>query len=169
MSAPGALGVKGVDGAALEGLDGILDEARLVERVGVDHHLHVVVVGDRKAAVDRRRRGTPVLVQLERTGAALDHLLQRRRARGITLAGEAEIDRQAIGGLDQAPDMPWPRRARGGEGAVRRPGAAAEHGGDACPPRLLPLLRAAIADGGAEAAAGEELALAPARPGAWAA
>jgi hypothetical protein len=45
--------VKGVDGAALERLDGILDEARLVERVGVDHHLHVVVVGDGEAAVDR--------------------------------------------------------------------------------------------------------------------
>src|SRR3954468_3661536 len=48
--AAGALGVEGVDGAARERLDGVLDEAAFVERVGVDHHLHVVVLGDREAA-----------------------------------------------------------------------------------------------------------------------
>jgi hypothetical protein len=47
MAAAGAFGVEGVDGAALEGADGVLDEAALVQRVGVEHHLHVVVVGDR--------------------------------------------------------------------------------------------------------------------------
>src|SRR5262249_22931305 len=41
VPAAGALGVKGVDGAALERLDGVLDEAGLVKRVGVDHHLYV--------------------------------------------------------------------------------------------------------------------------------
>ena len=71
----------------------VLDEARLVERVGVDHHLDVVVVGDREAAVDRGRRGAPILVQLECAGAGLDHLLERRRPRRVTLAGEAEINR----------------------------------------------------------------------------
>src|SRR5262249_58811666 len=62
-------------------------------------------------------------------------------------------------GLDHAADMPWPRRTRGGEGAVRRPGAAAEHGGDARHQRLLHLLRADIVDVGVEAAGGEDLAL----------
>ena len=132
----------------------------LVERVGVDHHLHVVIVGDRQAAVDRRRRRAPVLVQLERTGAALDHLLQRRRARRVALAGEAEIHGKAVGGLDHTADMPRPRRAGGGEGAVRRPGAATEHGGDAGHQRLLHLLRADIVDVGVEAAGGEDPAFA---------
>ena len=132
----------------------------LVERVGVDHHLHVVVVGDRQAAVDRGRRRAPVLVQLERAGAGLDHFLQRRRPRRVALAGEAEIDRQAVGGLDHAADVPRPRRAGGGEGAVRRPGAAAEHRGDARHQRLLDLLRADEVDVGVEAAGGEDLALA---------
>jgi hypothetical protein len=36
-----------------------------VERVGVDHHLHVVFVGDGEAIVDRGGRRAPVLVQLE--------------------------------------------------------------------------------------------------------
>src|SRR5262249_33657248 len=89
-----------------------------------------------------------------------DHLLQRRRARGIALAGEAEIDRQSVGGLDHAADMPGPRRAGGGEGAVRWPRAAAEHGGDARHQRLLHLLRADVVDVRVEAAGGEDLALA---------
>src|SRR5712692_3290231 len=59
----------------------------LIERVGVDHHLHVVVVGDRQAAVDRGRRRAPVLMQFERAGAGFHHILQRRRARGVALAG----------------------------------------------------------------------------------
>ena len=102
VAAAGAFGVEGVDGAALERLDGVLDEAGFVERVGVDHHLHVVVVGDRQAAVDRRRRRAPVLVQLQRAGAGLDHFLERRRPRGIALAGKAEIDRKIVGRLDHA-------------------------------------------------------------------
>ena len=94
---------------------------QFVERVGVDHHLHVVIVGDRQAAIDRRRRGAPILVQLERTGAGLDLLFQRRRQRGIALAGEAEIHRKRVGGLDHAGDVPRARRAGGGVGAGAGP------------------------------------------------
>src|SRR5262249_23548701 len=71
-----------------------------------------------------------------------------------------EIDRQSVGGLDHAADVPRPRRAGGGEGAVRGPGAAAEHGGHARHQRLLHLLRADIVDVGVEAAGGEDLAFA---------
>ena len=46
MSAAGAFGVEGVNGAALERGDRVFDEARFVQRVGVDHHLHIVIVGD---------------------------------------------------------------------------------------------------------------------------
>ena len=50
--------------------DRVLDEAGLVERVGVDRHLDVELVGDlRGSAVDGRGRGAPVLVQLEPDGA----------------------------------------------------------------------------------------------------
>ena len=50
MSAAGAFGVEGVKGAALEGLDRVLDETLFVERVGVDHHLNV-----ESSATDRQQ------------------------------------------------------------------------------------------------------------------
>ena len=160
VAAAGAFGVEGVDGAALERLDGVLDEAGFVERVGVDHHLHVVVVGDREAAIDRGRRRAPVFVQLQRAGAGLDHFLQRRRPRGVAFAGKAEIERKIVGRLDHARDMQRAGRAGRGESAVRRAGAAAEHRGDARHQRLVDLLRADEMDVGVEAAGGEDLAFA---------
>ena len=51
-----------------------------VQRVGVDHHLHVEEVGYAERAVDRGGRGAPVLVQLQARRAGADHLLQRGRA-----------------------------------------------------------------------------------------
>ncbi len=160
VPAAGAFGVEGVDGAALERLDGVLDKAEFVERVGVDHHLDVVVVGDREAAVDRGRRRAPVLVQLERAGAGFDHFFERRRPRRVALAGKAEIDRKIVGRLDHARNVPRPGRAGGGERAVRRAGAAAEHRGDAGHQRLVDLLRADEMDVGVEAAGGEDFAFA---------
>ncbi len=160
VAAAGAFGMEGVDGAALERLDGVLDEARFVERVGVDHHLDVVIVGDRQAAIDRRRRRAPVLVQLQRTGAGLDHFLQRRRARRIAFAGKTEIDRKIVRRLDHAPDMKRPGRAGGRKRAVRRAGAAAEHRGDAGHQGFVDLLRADEMNMGVEAAGGEDFALA---------
>ena len=71
---------KVADRAALDGGDGVLDEARFVERVGVDRHLHVGGVGHVQAVVDRRRRGAPVLVQLQADGAGLDLLVAARPA-----------------------------------------------------------------------------------------
>jgi hypothetical protein len=51
-------------GKALDGGQRVLHAARLVQRVGVDRHLHVHRVGDVQTVVDGRRRGAPVLVQL---------------------------------------------------------------------------------------------------------
>ena len=144
----------------LNALDRVLDEARFVQRIGVDHHLHVVVVGDAEAAVDRGGGGAPVLVQFQRAGAGLDLLDQRRRLRGVALAGEAEVHREFVGRLDHPGNVPGPGRAGGGEGAGGGAGAAAQHGGHARHQRLLDLLRADVVDVGVEAAGGEDLALA---------
>ena len=92
----------------------------------------------REAAVDRRGRGAPVLVQLEAAGAGLDLLAQRLGQAGVALAEEAEVHRQAFGRLQHAADVPGAGRAGRGVGAGRRPGAAADQRRDAAtsaPPR----------------------------------
>ena len=160
VAAAGALGVEGVDGAALEGGDGVLDEAGFVQRVGVDRDLHVHLVGDGEAAVDRGRRRAPVLVQLEAAGAGRDLLAQRLGQAGIALAEEADIDRPGLQRLQHAADVPGAGRAGGGGGAGGRAGAAAEHGGEAGGQRLVDDLRADEVDVGVDAAGGDDLALA---------
>src|SRR5258706_1569390 len=160
MAAAGAFGVEGMNGAALEGLDGVLDVAYLVEGVSVDHHLDVMVDGNRLGAVDRRRRRAPVLVQLEGAGAGFDLLFQRRRPGRVAFAGEAEVHRKRVRGLDHAADVPRTGRAGGGVGAGSRAGAAAQHGGDAGHQRFFDLLRADEVEGGVEAAAGGEFSFA---------
>jgi hypothetical protein len=78
-----------VEGAALR--------TRLVQRVGVDVNLHVVLVGDREADVDVGRRRPPVLVQLETASARADAVDEATWARIIALAGEAVVEREAVG------------------------------------------------------------------------
>ena len=80
MAAARPFGVEGMDRPALDRGDRIFHEAAFVQSVRVDHHLHVVFVGDRQAAVDGRRRRAPVLVQLQRTCARQHHFDDARPA-----------------------------------------------------------------------------------------
>ncbi len=93
MTPAGTFGVIGVNRPTLEGRQGILDKAGFVERVSVNRHLHVVTFGHAQTAVDCRRRGAPVLVQFQAHRPGFELLLQRRRAAGVALAEEAQIDR----------------------------------------------------------------------------
>ena len=120
----------------------------------------VELLGDGEAAIDRRRGGAPILVQFEAAGAGLDHLDQRLGLRRVALAEKAEIDRQALGRLQHAREVPRPRRAGRRRGAGRRPGAAAEHRRDAAVERLLDQLRADEMDMRVDAAGGDDPALA---------
>src|SRR5260221_8796 len=72
MAAAGAFGVVGVDGAAGDGGDRVFHETRFVQRIRVDGHLHVELVGDGQTAVDRRGGGAPVFVQFQAAGAGSD-------------------------------------------------------------------------------------------------
>lgn len=160
VAAAGALGVVGVDGAALEGAEGGLDEAGFVEGVGVDRHLDVVALGDLQAVVDRRRGAAPVLVQLQADGAGEHLLLQRQRQAGVALAGEADVHREGVGGLEHPRHVPGTGGAGGGVGPGGGAGAAADHGGDPAHQRLFDLLRADEVDVRVDAAGGEDHALA---------
>ena len=79
MAAAGAFGVIGVNRAAVDRRDRVLDESRFVEGVGMNRDLHVEFVGDREALIDRRGRRPPVLVQLQADRARANLLAQRFR------------------------------------------------------------------------------------------
>ena len=113
VAAARAFGVVGVDRAALERGDRVFDEARFVQRVGVDRDLHVVLVGDRQAVVDRRGRRAPVLVQLQADRAGLDLLVERARGRlALPLPRKPRFIGKRVGRLQHARDVPRARACR---------------------------------------------------------
>mmetsp|Transcript_45780 Transcript_45780/g.89457 ORF Transcript_45780/g.89457 Transcript_45780/m.89457 type:complete len:601 (+) Transcript_45780:993-2795(+) len=131
VSAPRALAVVGVHSPSLERRERSLAARTLVEGVGVDGHLDVVVLRHPQAAVDGGRRGAPVLVQFEPASPCRDGVEQPLRPTGVALASEAEIERQAVGGAHHHPQVAGRRRAGGGAGAAGRARAAPQHRGEA--------------------------------------
>ena len=100
MAAAGALGVIGVNRPALERGDRVVDEARLVQRVGVDRHLHVVL-SRRRARQQSIAAGVVPQSSCSFRPIApapnlLDEALGRRR---VAFAREPEVHRQRVGRL----------------------------------------------------------------------
>ena len=160
MTAARALGVIGVDRAAAYRRERVFDEARLVQRIGVDRDRNIELLGDGEAAIDRGRGRPPILVQFEAAGAGLDHFDKGLWLGRVPLAEEAEIDRDALGGLQDACEVPRSRRAGRCRGPGGRAGAAAEHRRDAAVKRFLGELRADQMDVAVDAAGGDDPALA---------
>ncbi len=160
VPAAGALGVIGVDGAAVDRGQGVLDEARLVEGVGVQVDLHAGGVGDRQAGVDGGRRGAPVLVQLETRCATAQLLPHRLGADGVALAEQRDVQRPGVERLQHARQVPGTRRHGGGLAALGRAGAAGDDRGDAAAERLLHDLRADQVDVTVDGARGDDAAVA---------
>ncbi len=115
-----ALGVVGVDGAAADRAQRVLDETHLVEGVGVDVHLHAGRVGDRQARVDGCRGGAPVLVKLETRCAAAQLLPHRLGADGVALAEQRDVQRPGVQRLEHAGQMPGSRGHGGRLAALGR-------------------------------------------------
>ena len=164
MAAAGALGVVGVDRPAVDRRDRVGEVAALVQRVGVQRDLDVVVVGDSERAIDRRRRRAPVLVDLEPAGAGVQLLGQCLRAAAVALAEQADVDRKRRSGLEHPGEVPRARGAGGALGAVGGTGAAADQRRHAVCERVRDLLggeevdvRVDRARGGDEALAGDHL------------
>ena len=99
-------------------------------------------------------------MQLEADGAGLDLLAQRLRQAGIALAEKSEVHGKRFRRLQHTVYVPGAGCTRGGLGAGGRPGAAAEHGGDARHQGLLDLLRADEVYVGVDATGGNDQALA---------
>lgn len=142
MSAASTFGVKGVDCSAFHGGDGVFDKAAFVQRIGVDHHLHVHGIGHGQAAINGAGRSAPVFVQLQSTGARVHLFFQSCRKRGITLARNGKVHCEGICGLKHAFDMPWTGRTGGCQRAMRGSRSAAQHGGQPRMKSVIDLLRA---------------------------
>jgi len=153
--------MKRVNGAALERLDGILDEAGLVQRVEWIITWTFVVVGDVEAVVDRGRRRAPVLMQLQRTGAGVDHFHQRRPAAThwplpeMPRLHRKRIERLIMRAMCQGPGVQVVANVPC-DGPVPPPSIEVTAGHQ----RVLDLLRADEMDVAVEPARGEDLALA---------
>jgi hypothetical protein len=149
----------GVNRAALHCAQGILDEARFIERVGMNGDLDIEFIRHAEAGVDRRRRGAPIFVQLQADGAGADLLAQRLGAGGVSLAEEAEIHRIFLRRFQHPVQVPGPRRAGRRVRAGGWSGAAADHGGDAAGNRLGDLLRANEMNVAVDSTGGEDAPL----------
>ncbi len=142
MPAAGTFGMERMDRAALERRDRVLDKAGLVQRVGMDHYLHVEPIRHRQAGVDRRRRRSPILMQLQTRRTRAQHFLQRPGLGRIALARERDIHRQPLGRLQHPREVPRTRRAGRRRCACRRSGAAANQGRHPGRDGIVHLLRA---------------------------
>ena len=98
------------------------------ERVGVQLHLEIEIVGDGEARVDRRRHRAPVFVDLQADAAGFELLDERCGLVRIAASEETEIDRPMLGGLQHLADV---ERTAGIDADGDRAERAAEHGGDA--------------------------------------
>ena len=144
MAAAGSLGVIRVNRTPLECGDGIVHEARLVQRVGVNRHLHVVLIGNGEAAIDGRRRRAPVFMQLQPDCACPNLLVKPFGHRAVAFAEKSKVHRQRIGRLQHFLEIPRSGRAGRRLRARRRPGAAADEGRHAARERDVDLLRADV-------------------------
>mmetsp|Transcript_11022 Transcript_11022/g.25851 ORF Transcript_11022/g.25851 Transcript_11022/m.25851 type:complete len:231 (-) Transcript_11022:1106-1798(-) len=95
-----------------------------------------------EARVDRRRGRPPVLVQLEPHRARANNVVQALGGRGVALAGEPEVERHVVGGLEHHLEVGRVRGARRGGGARRGARPAAHQRGDPRGDGLVRELRA---------------------------
>ena len=116
VATSGTLCMVGVDRAALEGADGLLDESGFIERIGVDEGLDIIFIANGQAGVDGSWRGTPIFVELETADSGFGLLLEWTFVSIVTLASDSIIQGEFVNGLQHLADMSFSRCAGGGIG-----------------------------------------------------
>ena len=161
VAAAGALGVEGVDGPPGDGA------RSCPRRSPISFSVSVWIITCTSMASATRRQQSIAAGVVPQSSCSFSAQAPARTIsssaagpRGVALAGDADVDRHAVDGLQHPADVPGAGRAGGGERAVRRAGAAAEQRGDARVQRVVDLLRADEVDVGVEAAGGQDPALA---------
>src|SRR5919109_4945473 len=94
MAATSALAVIGVDGTAGDRRHRLLEMARLVERIGMDKGLDIVLVSDTQAAIDHRWRDSHVLMHFQAARPTGDGVFDVRWRAAAATPEEADIQRK---------------------------------------------------------------------------
>mmetsp|Transcript_27196 Transcript_27196/g.56243 ORF Transcript_27196/g.56243 Transcript_27196/m.56243 type:complete len:751 (+) Transcript_27196:184-2436(+) len=128
VATAGTLRVVGVDGPSLHCGDAVVDESALVERVGVDRHGNVVLVGKSEAGIDGGGRRPPVLVQLKAGGTRQQAVPEDARIGGVALSAESEVHGNPVGCPEHHLELGRCRSAGRGGGSRRGAGSPSEHG-----------------------------------------
>src|ERR1700745_4531839 len=123
----GAFGVISVDRAILKCRDGIFDETRFVQGIGMERDLSVRFFGHGETNTDRGRSCPPVLMKLEPDSARLNLLAEWLRATGIAFTQKTKIDWITLRGLEHSLDVPRSGRASRCESSGGRAGPSADH------------------------------------------
>ena len=140
MAATCTLGVVGVDRATVDCGDRILDKTTLVERVGVDRNLHVVVVGNAERSADSGGCRAPILVNLQAARTCLDLLDHRACGGAVTLAEQTDIDGQTLECAQNHLDRPATRSDCGSVSSVGGADTAAKERRDTATQCVVGLL-----------------------------
>src|SRR2546421_12360114 len=86
----------GMDRATRDGGNGILNKSSLVNGIRMDRNLYIVPVGDLQAAIDSRRRRSPILVKFEGATTSTQLLCQGFGCRIIALGPDTQVHRPVI-------------------------------------------------------------------------
>ena len=141
VAAAGSLCVIRMDRAAGDCGDRSFEKSRFVDGVGVNRHLHVVLVGDLKTRIYGGRRSAPIFVQFQAARSRFNLFGERSARRGIPFTEKAEIHRPRLGGFEHPRQIPRARRTGSGRCARGWSRASAYHRRNAVRHRFVNLLR----------------------------
>jgi hypothetical protein len=121
-----------VNRSALERVDRRLDETGLVQRVGVDIDLNVVLIPDRQRSIDTLWRATPVFMQLETGRSGFNYVLESLTAgaRIVSFTGERKVERNPVRRGHHSFDVEFGRGTSRRVGSSSRSSPASNQGRD---------------------------------------
>lgn len=121
-----------VDRSALERVDRRLDETGLVQRVGVDIDLDVILIPDRQRSIDTLWRAAPVFMQLETGRSGFHYVLEglTAGARIVSFTGERKVERDPVRRGHHSFDVEFGRGTGRRVGSSSRSSPASNQGRD---------------------------------------
>lgn len=120
MTPAGTLGMISVNRSVFESSNGSLHKTRLVQGIGVDQTLHIILFANTETGLDACGRRSPVFVQFETTDASLDLIHEAMWAAVIAFSSDTPVDGQVVASLEYLFDVICARRTCCGISASAR-------------------------------------------------